>query len=113
MQLAPYQRMHVLGTKGRIEVEIPFNPSPDRATRLLVDDGSTGFGSPPHVEEIAACDQFTIQGDLFARAILEDRPVAVPLEDSLCNMAVIEAVQRSAASELWETPEKALSLLRE
>src|SRR5579862_4282927 len=35
-QLIPYQRVHVLGTRGRIELEIPFNAPPDRPTRLFV-----------------------------------------------------------------------------
>jgi predicted dehydrogenase len=92
-QLAPYQRMHVLGTRGRIDVEIPFNAPPDRATKIFVDD---------RVEEIAACDQYTIQGDLFSRAILEGTEVPVPLEDAARNMAVIEAVFRSEKSGRWE-----------
>jgi predicted dehydrogenase len=92
-QMTPYQRMHLLGTKGRIEIEIPFNAPPDRPTRLFVDDV---------IEEIAVCDQYTIQGDLFSRAILENGPVPVPLEDALKNMAVIEAIFRSAESGRWE-----------
>jgi predicted dehydrogenase len=92
-QLAPYQRMQILGTRGRIEIEIPFNAPPDRPTRIFVND---------RVEELAVCDQYTIQGDLFSLAILEDRPVPVALEDAVNNMAVIDAVVRSAASGQWE-----------
>ena len=36
-QLIPYQRIHFLGTRGRIELEIPFNAPPDRPTRLFID----------------------------------------------------------------------------
>ncbi len=39
-----------------------------------------------------------MQGDAFSRAIREDTPVPVPLEDSLNNMAVIEAVLRAGES---------------
>ena len=39
-QMSPYQRMHICGTKGRIEVEIPFNAPPDKPCRIFVDDGS-------------------------------------------------------------------------
>ncbi len=92
-QLVPYQRMHLFGTRGRIEIEIPFNAPPDRPTRIFVDD---------RVEEFPICDQYTIQGDLFSRAILEDGPVPVPLEDAFKNMLVIEAVFRSASSGQWE-----------
>jgi len=39
----PYQRVHVIGTTGRIEVEIPFNAPTDRPTRIFVTAGV----SPP------------------------------------------------------------------
>jgi predicted dehydrogenase len=103
-QLVAYQRMHVLGTKGRIEVEIPFNAPNDRPTRVLVDSGSSVLGDGIRIEEIPTCDQYTVQGDLFSSAILEGGQVAVPLEDALANMAVIEALFRSAESGRWESP---------
>ena len=104
MQLVPYQRMHLLGTRGRIELEIPFNAPPDRPTRLCVDDGSSLFGDSICFEEFAVCDQYTIQGDLFSRAIQEDGPVPVSLEDAVRNMAAIDAIFRSAKSGAWEQP---------
>ena len=48
------------------------------------------------VEEIAPCDQYTIQGDLFSKAILDDGPVPVPVEDAVRNMAVIDAIVLAA-----------------
>ena len=55
--------------------------------------------------DIPTCDQYTIQGDLFSLAILSDGEVPYPLEMSVKNMAVIEALFRSAESGRWETPE--------
>jgi len=103
-QLVPYQRMQFFGTKKRIEIEIPFNAPPDAPCRILIDDGSDLSGSNITTQEFAACDQYTIQGDLFSRAIREKSEVPVPLEDSIKNMAVIEAIFRSAESGKWETP---------
>ncbi len=103
-QLVPYQRMQLLGTKGRIEIEIPFNAPPDRPTRVLVDDGSSVTGDGIRAEPLPACDQYTVQGDLFSRAILEDTAVPTPLEDSIRNIAVLEAVFRSARTGQWERP---------
>jgi predicted dehydrogenase len=100
-----YQRMQIIGTTRRIEIEIPFNAPPDRPTRILVDSTGDLFGSGIRVEEFPVCDQYTIQGDLFSRAIREDGEVPTPLEESLGNMAVIDAVFRSAASGKWEEPE--------
>jgi predicted dehydrogenase len=92
-QVAPYQRMHFIGTDGRIEIEIPFNAPPDRPCRIFVNDV---------VEEFPVCDQYTIQGDEFSRAIVEDTEVPVPIEDALKNMAVIEAVFAAGKSGQWE-----------
>jgi predicted dehydrogenase len=103
-QMVPYQRMQFLGTKGRIEIEIPFNAPPNKATRIFVDDGSDVAGTGIKVETIPACDQYTIQGDVFSRAILEGHEVPVPLEDAIANMAVIDAIFRAAESGKWERP---------
>ena len=103
-QLVPYQRMQILGTTGRIEIEIPFNAPPDRPCRIYIDDGSDLSGRSARVEEFAVCDQYTIQGDLFSQAILNDGPVPVPLENALGNMAVIDALFRSGKTSRWETP---------
>lgn len=104
-QMVPYQRMQFMGTKGRIEIEIPFNASSDRPTRIFIDDGRDVFGTGIRTENIPACDQYTIQGDAFSRAIREGREVPVPLEDAIANMAVIEAAFRAAESGKWEKPE--------
>lgn len=106
-QMIPYQRMQLLGTKGRIEIEIPFNAPNERPTRIFVDDGSDLFGGGVKIETIPTCDQYTIQGDAFSRAIREGGEVPVPLKDAIGNMAVIDAVFRSARSGKWESPEKA------
>jgi predicted dehydrogenase len=103
-QLVPHQRMQFFGAKGRIEAEIPFNIPPETATLIYVDDGSDLYGKNIETIEIPAVNQYTIQGDLFARAILENSEQAIPLENSLKNMAVIDAVFRAAESGKWETP---------
>jgi predicted dehydrogenase len=103
-QLVPYQRMQFLGTKGRIEIEIPFNAPNDRPCRIFVDDGGNIFGENISSESFPTCDQYTIQGDVFSRAIRENHEVPVPLEDAIKNMAVIEAIFRSAESGKWESP---------
>jgi predicted dehydrogenase len=102
-QLVPYQRMQVLGTKGRVELEIPYNIPLDRPSRIFVDDGSLPGGRSARTEEFSTADQYTIQGDAFSRAIQENGEVPVPLENALGNMAVIEAVFRSGESGRWES----------
>jgi predicted dehydrogenase len=92
-QLTPYQRVNIFGDAGRVEIEIPFNAPPDRPCRLWHQTSAQN-------EELflETCDQYTIQGDLFARSIREDCPVPTPLSDAIANMRVIEALFRSAQS---------------
>ncbi|MBV8176623.1 MAG: Gfo/Idh/MocA family oxidoreductase [Verrucomicrobia bacterium] len=103
-QLVPYQRVQIFGTTGRIEIEIPFNAPPDRPCRIFVDDGVDPSGRRAEILEFETCDQYTIQADLFSRSIREGTELPVPLEGSVRNMAVIEAIFRSAKSDNWETP---------
>ena len=104
IQMVPYQRVVILGTRGRVEIEIPFNAPRDRPCRLFVDDGSDLAGGGIERVEVESCDQYTIQADLFSRAVRDGRPPAYPLEDSVRNMSVIDAIFRSAESGRWEVP---------
>jgi predicted dehydrogenase len=103
-QLVLCQRMQFVGTQGRIDVEVPFNAPNDRPCRLFIDDGRDLLGGGVSTETIPTCDQYTIQGDVFSRAIREGGEVPVSLEDAIRNMAVIDAIFRSAESGQWERP---------
>ena len=104
-RMTPFQRIQIMGATGRIEVQIPVNAPPDRACRILVDDGSDFFGAGAETIEFEIADQYTIQGDLFSQAIREGREPVMSLENSIRNMAVIDAVFASAKSGRWEVPE--------
>lgn len=95
-QLASYQRVNIFGTTGRIEIEIPFNAPPDKPCRMW-------HQHPGGTDEILlpAVDQYTIQGDLLALAILNDTPVPTPIGDAVANMRVIEAIVASGRSGGW------------
>lgn len=103
-QLVPYQRMHFFGTAARLEVEIPFNAPNDRPCRIFIGEGGAQ-GEKMETRQFPVSDQYGLQGDQFSRSIRGlESAVAVPLEDSLRNMAVIDALFRSADSGAWETP---------
>lgn len=95
-QLNPYQRAQLVGTKGRIEIEIPVNAPPDKPCRLWLHTGAES-------KEISfeVCDQYTLQGDAFSLAVLEDKPVPTPLGDALGNMRVIDAIKTSHRQGGW------------
>src|SRR5262245_16727178 len=101
-QLVPYQRMQILGTEGRIEIEVPFNAPPDRPCRIFVDDGSELGDRSARVETFEVVNQYTLQGDLFADAVRNGRALPFPLEDSVNNMRVLDAVFRAGRSGHFE-----------
>jgi predicted dehydrogenase len=98
-RLAPYQRMIFHGTGGRIEVLIPFNAPDDRPTQIVIDSGAE------LTMEFPTCNQYEIQGTLFSQALRENTEQAIPLDDSINNMKVIDAVFRSATTGKWEEPQ--------
>ena len=102
-QMIYHQRVQVFGTEGRLEIEIPFNAPNDRPCRLWVDNNGDLLGAGIETIEIDTCNQYRIQGDEFSRAVLDDTDVPYPLEMSLQNMRLIEAVFRSAETGRWET----------
>lgn len=101
-QLVPYQRVNIFGTEARIEIEIPFNAPPDKPTRLWV-HSKTG------TEEVTfdAVDQYTIQCDLFSKAIIDNTAVPTVPEDAFHNMTIIESLVESAQGNKWVHPEHA------
>jgi predicted dehydrogenase len=103
-QTAPHQRVTIAGDNGRIEIAIPFNAPPDRPTHITIDDGADLSGGGAHREEFAICDQYTLQGDAFSRAVRGEASLEFPIEDAIANMRAIDAIFRSAQSGRWETP---------
>ena len=100
MQVAPFQQVHLAGVEGHVELsEAPFNPPNDRPCVVRLQRG----GEVQRLE-LEACDQYAIQGDRFAEAILHETPVPIPLEDAVRNMEVIEAVVASGCSGGWVRP---------
>ena len=101
-RLAPYQRMIFHGTEGRIEVLIPFNAPHEHPTQIVIDTSDDLTGESAETIEFPICDQYEIQGTLFSQALRGNREQAIPLEDSVNNMKVIDAVFRSATTNQWE-----------
>jgi predicted dehydrogenase len=104
-QLAPFQRVQALGTKGRIEIRIPFNAPPDEVTQILVDTGRQHGDRSAEGIELAVCDQYRLQGEAFARAVRGEEPLIGGVDDALVNMSILDALRRSEASGAWEVPQ--------
>ncbi|BDC48616.1 deoxyfructose oxidoreductase [Bryobacterales bacterium F-183] len=105
-QMVPYQRVQVFGTKGRIEVEIPFNALPGEGMRILIDNGTDLRGAGITSEVVEPCDQYTLQADAFSLAVQGEGTLVNSLEESFGNTAVLEAAFRSKESGRFEVPER-------
>jgi predicted dehydrogenase len=102
-QLVPHQSLDILGTLGRIGIEIPWSMPHERRSRLVVDDHGRSGGAAEEVW-FPACDQWGVQCDRFCEAIASGGPAPVPIEDAVANMRVLDAIARSARSGHWEAP---------
>jgi len=103
-QSARYQRIELVGTQGRLEIEIPFNAPPDQPTRYVIDDASALDGSGIRTFSVPVADQYQLQAEAFSRAVREEPPDARGLDDAVANMRVIDALFASAKSGRAERP---------
>ena len=88
--------MQLIGTSGRIEIQIPFNAPPDQGCRYFIDDATALDGSGIRVVQLPPADQYQLQGDAFSHAIRHDPPDATALDDATVQMRVIDAIFASA-----------------
>jgi predicted dehydrogenase len=100
-QMAPYQRVHIGGTKGRIEIEIPFNAPPDKPNRYFVQGMQMNEGE---WFDLPVTDQYQLQAEAFGRVIRKKEKPAWGVEDAIQNMKIIDAFFRSEKSGRWERP---------
>jgi len=101
-QAVPYQRVQLVGTTGRIEIQIPFNAPLGGTTRIFIDSGKALDGSQIETETLPESDQYALQGDAFARAVRGQETLPYDVEDAITNMRVIDALFRSERSGRWE-----------
>ena len=100
-QMAPYQRAHIVGTKGRIEIEIPFNAPPDQPNRIFVQGMEMNVGKS---YEFPVSDQYQLQAEAFGRVIRKKEKSVYGIADAIQNMKIIDAFFRSEKSKKWEKP---------
>lgn len=97
-QLVAQQSLQVLGSEGRILMDIPFTPLEHETSRVLLDNGSRRGFEASEEFTFEGVNQYTLQGDHFARVIRGEATLDFPLEDAVRNMAVIDALYRSGES---------------
>jgi predicted dehydrogenase len=105
-QCARYQRIQLVGSRGRIEIEAPFDAPSDAACRYWIDDA--GAPGSPGLRSITLpiVDQYQLQAEAFSRAVREEPPDAAALDDARMNARVLDALFTSARSGRFERPDR-------
>lgn len=96
------QHMRFIGTKGRLELPVPFNPIADQESEIHLWQNVNHPSQNPKVIKIEKSDQYTNQVEQMNNAILNGTTFPYSLEDSLKNMKIIDAIFRSSNSRKWE-----------
>jgi predicted dehydrogenase len=97
-QFFPYQRITAFGTGGSLSIQVPFNMYGDVPGEITV---ATSLGERSIKTEIA--DQYLLEFNAFAQAILDKTGVPTPVSDAVANMAVLDALFASSESGKWES----------
>jgi predicted dehydrogenase len=100
-QCVPYQRVNVFGTKGRIEIVIPFNAPQGEETVIRIDDGRLLGDASAETVRIPPCDQYGLQGEAFAKAVRGVEPLAFGIDDARRMMRILDAAFASAEQRGW------------
>ena len=96
-RLAGDQRVHLVGSEGRIELEMPFNPAPDAVVPVRSWEGRVASGEDPtETFECGPADQYALQAEAFAATVLDGAAAHVSPDDSIANMEASEAILAAA-----------------
>jgi predicted dehydrogenase len=101
-QLASYQKVHIMGDKGRIEVQIPFNAPQGGAMTILLDSGKKFLNADAKPFKLPKTDQYQAQAEAFARAVRGKEKLEFGVDDAILQMRVLDALFRSEKSGAWE-----------
>lgn len=103
-QLTPYQRVQIMGTKGRCEVEIPFNAPQGGAMKLYVDNGKELADASAKVVKLPKSDQYQLLTEQFSRVVRGKEDLAFGVADAVMQARVLDAIFRAAKTGNWEKP---------
>ncbi len=95
-QMAFGQQVLIHGDRAALVVDTPFIPPADRPARIVLKHEQTG-------EDILIpqVDHFTLQTDVFSRAIMQNTPLPWTAIDAWKNMRVLDAIKQSGQAKAW------------
>jgi predicted dehydrogenase len=103
-QVSPYQRVQIVGTTGRLEIEIPFNAPQGGAMTIYLDKAGNLGDASARAIRLPKADQYQLEGESFSRVIRGKEKLVHGVEDAILQARVIDAIFRSEKSGAWEKP---------
>lgn len=100
-QAVAHQSIEVIGTRGRVEIRIPFNAPADTPTVIEIDAGAALGGTLARREIIRSVDQYTEEAEAFALAVLGEKPLPYGIDDAIQQMKILDAIFESERTGAW------------
>jgi predicted dehydrogenase len=104
-QMYPRQYVSAVGSGGPagggFTVELPFNMPANVPVRITLNSGGA-----EQIIETECAGQYLLEYDAFAESLLTKTEVPSPVSDAIANMAVLDALFKSAESGVWEPVKK-------
>jgi predicted dehydrogenase len=102
-QSVPHQRIHLYGTKGRIEITVPFNQPEEDPCTYFMHDGSSLDGIDQIRHDVTIADHYKLEGEWFGNLVRTQPPTDALLNDAIMQARVMDALFRSESSHRFET----------
>jgi predicted dehydrogenase len=102
-QSVPHQRIHLFGTKGRVEITIPFNQPEEEPCVYFTHDGSSVSGIDQVRHEVVVADHYKLEAEWFSQLVRTQQPTEELLNDSILQARVVDALFRSEATRRLES----------
>ena len=101
-QSVAHQRVHLYGTKGRIELTVPFNQPQTEDVVYLTHAGTSLDGLDAQQHRVPAADQYALLASWFSHRVQNEQPDSSSLDDAVAQAKAIDAILRSAGSGRFE-----------
>ncbi len=102
-QVTRHQHLTIFGSEGWMRLETPFVQPPTYGCRIAIGSGMYPGHRADETISLAPTNHYRLQGERFSRYLRTGEGETWEIENGVANMAVIDALFRSAESGGWET----------
>jgi predicted dehydrogenase len=98
-----HQRVHLFGTRGRLEITIPFNQPQTEPITYLTHEGQSADGLDAARHVVKPNDQYASMAEWFSDQVRNVEPTSAGLDDAIAQARILDALFRSERSGGFET----------